>query len=122
LAVVLLVRALTVTLPRRGGILVWTVFAVVIGMGATLVLPGNLMATRANRIGLAVTEEINWEVAMGDTTAGSDARRCALYERLEDVSMADRARSAVYINANAAFEHYHGQAFCSDPAYPGPAR
>jgi hypothetical protein len=119
---VLLVRAISILLPRRGGLIAWTALAVVIGTVGTLTLPGNLMATRANRIGLAVSEEINWEVAQGDTTPGSDARRCALYERLEDAGMAERARSAVYLHANAAFDHYHGQAFCSDPDYPGGAR
>jgi hypothetical protein len=122
LALVLVVCATGIILPRRGGIVAWASLAVVIGTVGALTLPGNLMATRANRIGLAVSEEINWEVALGDTTRGSDARRCALYEQLEDVGMAERARTAVYVNANAAFDHYHGQAFCSDPAYPGGAR
>jgi len=122
LALVLVVCAASIVLPRRGGLVAWASFAVVIGTVGALTLPGNLMATRANRVALAVTEEINWEVALGDTASGSDARRCALYERLEDVRMAERARSAVYSNANAAFDHYHGQAFCSDPDYPGGAR
>jgi hypothetical protein len=122
LALVLVVCAGRIVLPRRGGIVAWASLAVVIGTIGALTLPGNLMATRANRIGLAVPEEINWEVALGDTTPGSDARRCALYEQLEGVGMAERARTAVYVNANAAFDHYHGQAFCSDPAYPGGAR
>jgi hypothetical protein len=122
LALVLVVCAARIVLPRRGGLVAWASFAVVIGTVGALTLPGNLMATRANRVALAVTEEINWEVALGDTASGSDARRCALYERLEDVRMAERARSAVYSNANAAFDHYHGQAFCSDPDYPGGAR
>jgi hypothetical protein len=122
LALVLVVCSARIVLPRRGGIVAWASLAVVIGTVGALTLPGNLMATRANRIGLAVPEEINWEVALGDTTPGSDARRCALYGQLEGVGMAERARTAVYLNANAAFDHYHGQAFCSDPAYPGGAR
>jgi hypothetical protein len=122
LALVLVVCSARIVLPRRGGIVAWASLAVVIGTVGALTLPGNLMATRANRIGLAVPEEINWEVALGDTTPGGDARRCALYGQLEGVGMAERARTAVYLNANAAFDHYHGQAFCSDPAYPGGAR
>jgi hypothetical protein len=121
LALVLVVCAASIVLPQRGGLVAWASFAVVIGTVGALTLPGNLMATRANRVALAVTEEINWEVALGDTAPGSDARRCALYERLVDARIAERARSAVYLHANAAFDHYHGQAFCSDPAYPGGA-
>jgi hypothetical protein len=122
LGVVLVVCAASIALPRRGGLVVWASLAVLIGTVGALTLPGNMMATQANRISLAVPEEINWEVALGDTTPGSDARRCALYEQLEGVGMAERARTAVYVNANAAFDHYHGQAFCSDPAFPGGAR
>jgi hypothetical protein len=120
--VVLVGCAASIVLPRRGGLVAWASLAVLIGTGGALTLPGNMMATQANRIGLAVTEEINWEVVLGDTMPGSDARRCALYEQLEGVGMAERARTAVYVNANAAFDHYHGQAFCSDPAFPGGAR
>jgi hypothetical protein len=119
LAAVLVVRALSIVLSRRNAVYVWTALALVIGAVAALTLPGNLMALRANRVSLAVTEAINWEVVQGDITPSSDARRCELYEELGKARVAERARVSIYTYANAAFEHYHGRAFCSDPQYPG---
>ena len=115
---VLMTRGLTLILPRRVSLIAWTALALVVGTLAALTLPNNLMALRASRIGLAATEAVNWEVVQGDVTSGSDARRCDLFERLKDEPIADRARTAIYQNANAAFEHYHGQPFCSDYSYP----
>jgi hypothetical protein len=122
LAAVLVTRALTLALPRAG-IALWTALALAIGITATLTLPSNLMALRAYRVhpALAVTETINWEVALGDTTAGSDARRCATFEALETSMPDEWTRSQIYAHANIAFRHYHGQPFCSDRAYPGAA-
>ena len=121
-ALVLVIRALTIILPRRGAITAWVGLALLVGVAGILTLPSNLMALRANRVHLAVTDAISWEVVKGDTTAGSDIRRCDLYEQLEDASVAERARQAIYREANAAFDHYHGQAFCSDPRYPNGGR
>jgi hypothetical protein len=122
LALVLVVCAVSILLTRRGELVAWASLAVLIGTVGMLTLQGNMMALRANRINLAVTEAISWEVVKGDTTVGSDARRCDLYEQLEDASVAERARQVIYREANAAFGHYHGQAFCSDPNYPGGGR
>jgi hypothetical protein len=116
---VLLVRAGTLVLPRRAGLVAWTSFALVIGTVAALTLPGNLMALRASRITLAPTEAVNWEVVQGDLRPGADVRRCDLFERLKGERIAARARVAIYENATNAFEHYHGQPFCSDPSYAG---
>lgn len=121
LGAVLVARAMTLFLPRRAGIVVWSALALAIGITGTMTLPANLMVLRAYRVhpDLAVTEKINWEVALGDTTPGSDARRCATFEALE-TSMSDEwTRSQIYAHANIAFRHYHGQPFCSDPAFPG---
>jgi hypothetical protein len=122
LALVLVVCAVSILLTRRGELVAWASLAVLIGTVGMLTLQGNMMALRANRINLAVTEAISWEVVKGDTVVGSDARRCDLYEQLEDASVAERARQVIYREANAAFGHYHGQAFCSDPNYPGGGR
>lgn len=118
---VLVVRALTLAVPRRGGIVVWGALAVLVGTVGALTLPGNLMALRAYRVhpDLAVTEAINWEVALGDSTPESDARRCSVFRELADSMSDEWTRSRIYSDANIAFRHYHGLPFCSDPSYPG---
>jgi hypothetical protein len=117
---VLAVRALSLLLPQRSGAIVWVALAVVVGIVAALILPGNLMTLRAYRVhpGLAVTEKINWEVVLGDTTPGSDMRRCALFRQLEATMANEWTRERIYEHANSAFMHYHGKAFCSDQIYP----
>jgi hypothetical protein len=120
-ALVLLVRAGSLLLPSRGGVIAWTTLAVLIGALAALTLPSNLMVLRAYRVnpGLAVTEKINWEVVLGDATESSDSRRCLLFDQLEHSMSDEWTRNRIYSHANGAFWHYHGQPFCSDSAYPG---
>jgi hypothetical protein len=65
-----------------------------------------------------VADQINWEVVQGDTTPGSDARRCELFRQSENAILPG-TRKLLLENANFAFRHYHGQPFCSDPTYPG---
>ena len=115
---VLVVLAVGRLLPGRAGLLAWTAMAVVIGTIGALTLPSNLMAMRANRIASNVVDQINWEVVQGDTTPGSDARRCELF-RQSAGALFPGARNRLLENANYAFEHFHGQRFCSDPSYPG---
>jgi len=119
-ALTLVVRAVSIIVPRRGELPTWAAFAVLVGSIGVLTLPGNLLALQAHRVepGLATSEAINWEVVLGDTSPDADARRCALFERLDQTLPAAFTRSAIYSNANAAFRHYHGRAFCSDSDYP----
>jgi hypothetical protein len=120
-ALVLFVRALSLLVPQPAGTVLWVALAALVGTVGALTLPGNMMALRAYRVhpGLSVTESINWEVALGDTTPQSDARRCAVFHQLTQSMSDEWTRSRIYAHANIAFEHYHGQAFCSDSKYPG---
>jgi hypothetical protein len=116
--VVLAVLALGKILPRPGGPAAWATLAVAIALVGTLALPGNLLALRANRVLLEVSEAINWEVVRGDTAPGGDERRCDLFERARLGVGGTGSRDRLYTHANTAFKTHYGQPFCSRPGFP----
>jgi uncharacterized membrane protein YgdD (TMEM256/DUF423 family) len=113
---VLAVVALGLIFPRRRAVMTWIVLAIAIGTVATLTLPGNLMALRAARITHAVTDAINWEVVQGDTSQSGDARRCQLFDELDQQTSGyvTYARESIKNDSSTAFEIYHGAPFCSE--------
>jgi hypothetical protein len=113
---VLVVVALGLIWPQRRAVMAWIALAIAIGTLATFTLPGNLMALRAARITHTVTDAINWEVVQGDTSQSGDARRCELFERLDEQTSGyvTYAREPIKNDSNTAFEIYHGAPFCSE--------
>ncbi len=105
-------------MPGRGAVAVWIVLAVIVGAIGAITLPSNVMALRANRVEYQAVEAINWEVVLGDTTRGSDKRRCELFKR-SGTYIYPAARHKLIESANFAFQRYHDRHFCSDPKYPG---
>jgi hypothetical protein len=115
-ALVFAVLAICALLRRSHAMLVWTALAVLIGIVGAITLPSNILALRANRIIYTASEAINWEVVLGDTGPGSDARRCELFVRAEG-TMGRGTLDRLYRHADAAFERQYGQDFCSDPEF-----
>jgi hypothetical protein len=111
---VLVVVAFGIVGSRRRALMSWSALAVVIGTAALVYLPGNLMALRATRVTHALTEEVNWEVVMGDTSSAGNARRCQLSAEIDRSTIPAVQRLRPF--PNLAFDVYHGQPFCMDPA------
>ncbi len=98
------------------------VMAAVMVAAVSLYFPRNVFSAQENRVVpfTVLVDSIHREVAMGDTSAAGDARRCAAIAdafKGQKIPSGEAARTGLTRTLNgayAAFEYYYGTSYCSE--------
>jgi hypothetical protein len=111
----MVIRAATLVWSRRAATaLVIGVAVAMVAMGAHA-LTTNLPALAASRAHptTIIVDSIQWETVLGDLTRAGDERRCQTLEDLSESRIGSGSLNRITSGAEAAFQHYHGQSYCS---------
>jgi len=104
------------------GIGSWAVVTVAAILVVGTILPANLVATRAEHLGVRsqVVDAIHREVVLGDRTPQGDERRCATLALLHEYDVPLGTQRRISTSAFGAYEYFQGAPYCTDPAtHPG---
>lgn len=113
--------ALDLRLRRRHALTLWVSAGLSVVLVGGVLLPVNLMESRSNiaTASALTSHAILRELTLGDPSEAGAQRRCEALVELRNSPAAQRARTAIEVNAQLAYRYFHGVDFCTIPAASG---